>query len=141
MGLGSNASTGTALPPHHGHHPHHQPQSYLLNGHDKEFKGLNAFDKYKSCSSSPTYGKHMDTHSEDEDERVDIMDDDDDVMTSSSLNGPVNNNSHNGSESNDFHHKLFGLDHTKQTSVDQKNKSGKCWTRVCQSSLIIGSCS
>lgn len=133
MGLGGGNSTGTALPPHHGHHPHHhphhpslQPPSYLLNGHDKEFK--NAFEKYKSCSSSPTYGsKHMDTHSEDEDERVDIMDDDDDAMTSSSLNGGGTSGGtlggQNGNEA-DFHHKLFGLDHTKQTSVDLKSKSG-----------------
>ena len=119
MGLGSGAS-GTALPPHHGHHAHH-PGSYLLNGHDKEFKGLNAFEKYKS-SSSP-YGKH-DTHSDDEDERVDIMDDDDDAMTSSSTNGHVSNSQGSG-EANDFHHKLFAFDASKQTSADAKGKPGK----------------
>ena len=118
MGLSSNAS-GTALPPHHGHHTH---QSYLLNGHDKEFKGLNAFEKYKS--NSP-YGKN---DSDDEDERVDIMDEDDDAMTSSSVNGHGNSQAAGGGggggEANDFHHKLFGFDTNKQPSADLKGKPG-----------------
>lgn len=114
MGLGN--SSGTTLPPHHGHHAHH-PQSYLLNGHDKEFKGLNAFEKYKS--SSP-YGKN---DSDDDDERVDIMDDEDDAMTSSSVNGHVSNSQGSG-ETNDFHHKLFGFETSKQTSADSKGKPG-----------------
>jgi len=130
MGLGSNAS-GSAPPPHHGHHAHH-PQSYLLNGHDKEFKGLNAFEKYKS-SSSP-YGR-ADTHSDEEDERVDIMDDDDDALTSSP-NGHLNRNQGSG-EANDFHHKLFGFDTIKQTSADAKGKPGKRAMATCLRFILI----
>lgn len=119
MGLGSGSS-GTALPPHHGHHAHH-PASYLMNGHEKEFKGLNAFEKYKSGSSP--YGKH-DLHSDEEDERVDIMDDDDeDALTSSSANGHVSSQP----AGDDFHHKLFPFDaNSKQTSAEAKSKPGKC---------------
>lgn len=132
IGMGNNSS-GTSLPPshhHHGHHhhAHHHAASYLLNGHDKEFRGLNAFEKYKNnnnANSSP-YGKH-DQHSDDEDERVDIMDDDDDdARTSSSANGGHIGNSQSGSmvDVNDFHQKLFGFDPHKPTSaIDTKGKS------------------
>lgn len=150
MGLGSGSS-GTALPPHHGHHAHHHGGSggYLLNGHEKEFKGLNAFEKYKSGASP--YGKlHGGSHhhqqemaSDDEDERVDIMDDDDDdalTSNSSSANGHHPHHPQHQSQQQhhhhhlnshpsaaDFHHKLFAnFDAAnKQTSADGKNKPGK----------------
>lgn len=120
MGLGSSGSTSASLSAHHG------ASNYLLNGHEKEFKGLHAFDRFKSCPTSP-YSKGAETHSEDEDERVDIMDEDDQSMTPvSSLNGLGNGTGHNGTgHSNDFQHKLFGLDSAKQTSAESKDKSGE----------------
>lgn len=128
MGMGSSGGSS--------HHSHHA-SSYLLNGHDKDFKGMYAFDKYKSNSSSPTYGGSKSNHLEedDEEERVDIMDDDEDEVTpASSTNGQQAPHhsllSHGESASQQFHSKLFSFDHTKPTSVatagtDPSSKSGK----------------
>ncbi|KAI7688408.1 hypothetical protein SSS_06541 [Sarcoptes scabiei] len=131
---------------HHHHHHHHLASIAAINHHhnsnrhdEKNYKGLtSSLDKYKSCSNSSPYagsdgGGHetlIDPSSDDEDERVDIMDEvdvDDDADFLSKPNGHsisdhssfnnTNTSHHNNinSSSNnnglkDFRQKLFEFD-------------------------------